>query len=523
MSTHDGIIAIIFKRKGAMPIVRNSFIQMSKLTNLKGRIHYISSHARQENLYAVYETTDRKFWTELVKCNQEEFIKSGTEGKCIEARELIIALPESFVDYEPDKLLKLFTEHFKQNYGVECIAALHHNKRKTNYHIHLIFSERKLLEEPVEKIAARNMFYDENGKHVRTKKEILDEAGQLRSGCKIIPKGEVYERNIFTIKDSRFKSGSFLDEVKRSYTDLINIYVRNDKEKLKVFDKNGVYLPMKKVGKNNPKAEQIEADNRVRAMWNQTVDRALVSGVPEKQILDVKQSEIGQKAKASIQKSGRNPALFKSLIMTAIYALELLISKVFKMALEKADKVTEAVAKSEPDQTKVRAVNEPVMVQTELIPEMPKKSEFASKYPRLADIYSKLEKQNTAIYQREQQLANVEKEIAGTKGIFKGKQRKELQEQAEQLKMQIANMKQYLSNIVQGYGYKNVKEFLVEYRASKAEYNDYQSAVARWEQQTGDKVDDSFKAKLQQMQKRAKEVEQNKSNLYQRKSDRGAR
>ena len=78
MSTHGGIIAIIFQGKGAMPIVRNSFIQMSKLTNLKGRINYISSHARQENLYAVYETTDRKFWTELAKCNQEEFKKSGT-------------------------------------------------------------------------------------------------------------------------------------------------------------------------------------------------------------------------------------------------------------------------------------------------------------------------------------------------------------------------------------------------------------------------------------------------------------
>ena len=35
-----------------------------------------------------------------------------------------------------------------------------------------------------------------------------------------------------------------------------------------------------------------------------------------------------------------------------------------------------------------------------------------------------------------------------------------LKEQAEQLKTQIANMKQYLSSIVQGYGYKNVKEFL---------------------------------------------------------------
>lgn len=299
--------------------------------------------------------------------------------------------------------------------------------------------------------------------------------------------------------------------------------MRDDKEKLKVFDKNGVYLPMKKVGKNNPKAEQIEADNRVRTMWNQTVDRALVSGVPEKQILEVKQSEIGQKAKVSIQKSGRNPALFKSLIMTAIYALELLISKVFKTALEKADKVTETFVKSEPEQMKVRAVNALVMAKSEPIPEMPKKSELASKFLRLADIYSKLEKQNAAIYQREQQLASVEKEIARTKGIFKGKQRKELQEQAEQLKTQIANMKQYLSNIVQGYGYKNVKEFLVEYRASKAEYNDYQSAVARWEQQTGNKAEsDSFRARLQQKQMEVKERENNRQSHYYR-NDRGGR
>ena len=239
-------------------------MQMSKLTNLKGRINYILSLARQENLYAVYETTDRKFWRELAKCKQEEFRKSGTKGTCIEARELIIALPESFVDYQPELLLHLFTEHFKNHYGTECIAALHHNKPKTNYHIHLIFSERNLLKEPIEKVASRSMFYDENGKRVRTKKEILDDAGQLRKGCKIIPKGEVYERIIFTAKDSRFKSENFLNEVKHSYTDLINIYVKEDKEKLKVFDKSRVYLPMKKVGKNNPKAEEIEADNEVR-------------------------------------------------------------------------------------------------------------------------------------------------------------------------------------------------------------------------------------------------------------------
>ena len=358
---------------------------------------------------------------------------------------------------------------------------------------------------------------------MRTSEVLLDEAGQLRSGCKIIPKGEVYERNLFTIKDSRFKSDSFLDVVKRSYTDLINIYVKDDRQKLKVFDRNGVYLPTKKIGKNNPKAERIKTDNQYRTMWNQTVDRALISGVPEGQILEVKQSEIGQKVKASIQKSGRNPALLKSLIMTAIYALELLIGKVFKMASQKPDKGIETIIKAGPEQTSVKAIKSFVKAESDPVPEMPKKSVLASKYPRLTDIYHKLEKQNTAIYEREQQLASVEKELVGAKGIFKAKQRKELQEQAEQLKTQIANMKQYLSSIVQGYGYKNVKEFLAEFKVSKAEYADYQSAVAEWEKRTGNKVEtNSIKAKLQMKQQEVKERENN-GQSYHYRSDRGGR
>lgn len=202
---------------------RNSFIEMAKLHNLSGRITYISSHAKQEHLYEVYATEpDRAFWRELARCNHEEFEKSGTNGKCIEARELMIALPESFINYDHDYLLKRMVDKFKEKYGVECFAALHHNKRKTNLHIHMIFAERKRLEQPIEKVATRNMFYDEQGKHVRTKKEILDGDGNVRKGCKIVKKGEVYERKIFTTKDGRFKQESFLDEAKVFYTDLIN-------------------------------------------------------------------------------------------------------------------------------------------------------------------------------------------------------------------------------------------------------------------------------------------------------------
>ncbi len=491
-----------------MLIVRNSFIQMSKLTNVKGRISYISSHTRQENLYAVHETTDRNFWKELAKCNQEEFKKSGTEGNCIEARELIIALPESFVEYEPSKLLQLFTEHFKQTYGTECIAALHHNKRKTNYHIHLIFAERKLLEQPIKKIATRNMFYDETGKHVRTKKEILDETGKLRQECKIIPKGEVYERNIFTIKDSRFKSENFLNEVKHFYTDLINIYVKDKEEQQKVFDKNGVYLQTKKIGKNNPKAEQIEEDNQMCVLWNQVVDRALISGISEEQIMEVKQTELGEKVKTSIQQFGENPKLLKCLIVMATNVLEVLIDKKVKENIDKVEKaVTEEKLEIEEENIHKPFVKEEV--------EMPVKSELASKYPRLTQLFKKLEKHNEIIYDREQELASLEKRLVDIRGIFKGKQRKELQEQIEQLKLQVNNLKQYLTSMVQDYGYKNVKEFMMEYRLAKEEYDTYKLEVAKWEQKIGIKVkENTFKEKLQQKQQEVKKRESNRNKSY---------
>ena len=219
---------------------------MSKLPNAKGRISYITSKAKQENLYATYRTADSTFWSNLARESRQEFKRSSTPRKCIEARELIIALPELYTKFAPNKVLKDFTDLFRKQYGVECVSALHHNKRKTNYHIHLIFSERKQLPEPDVKITTRSVFYDETGKRVRTKKEITDESGKVREGCTVIKKGEVYENHLFTTKDERFKSEAFIAEAKEVYTALINFHISDPEQRLKVFDKNSVYLPTKK-------------------------------------------------------------------------------------------------------------------------------------------------------------------------------------------------------------------------------------------------------------------------------------
>ena len=457
---------------------RNSFIQMTKLHNVRGRIYYISSPKKQENLYAVYETTERSFWSDLAKCNHAEFKKSGTEWKCIEARELIIALPESFTEYPPDKLLQIFTDHFRQTYGTDCIAALHHNKRKTNYHIHLIFSERTLLEQPIEKVATRNMFYDEKGNHVRTKKEILDEDGNIRKRCKVIHKGEVYERQIFSIKDKRFKAENFLDTVKQDYTNLINQYVQNEKQRLQVFERGGMYLATKKIGKNNPKAAEMEADNAKRTLWNQTVDRAIVTGVAKSEIMQIKKERITDRIAESVWIYGNRPNLLSSIIGTAIAVLELLISKVLLKTLELADKVISKELEAEPE---------------------------AVSYKHLCEIYQKLQEQNKAIFALEKQRSDLEIELSDSKGIFKAKRRSELSTEIAGLEERISRMKVRLSQIVKEYGYPNAEAFYKAFHKAETAYGDYQDSLKNWEQQYGEKpqsLHDKLKSKKQDIKER---------------------
>ena len=308
---------------------------MTKLSDVKGRINYISSPDKQENLYSVVNTTYDNYWKVLAEYNQHEFHKSGTSGKCIEARELIIALPECFVDYKADTVLENFTNHFKKQYGVECVSALHYNKKKSNYHIHLIFSERKLLEEPEVKVATRSRFYDEEGKLVRTKKEITDIDGNIRVNSRVVPKGEVYEQKIFSNKESVFKSKSFLEEIKHSYTDLINSHIIEEKDKLQVYDRSGPYLPTKKIGKGNPKKELIQGDNELRMKWNAAVDVAYMAHIPRATIIKIKKREIVDIIRESKGAEGHNSNRLQQVLMSAIESLEVFIYIVVKLIFDR--------------------------------------------------------------------------------------------------------------------------------------------------------------------------------------------
>lgn len=436
-------------KRGGKNIVRNSFIQLSKLSNVKSRIDYITNPERQENLYATYETVKRSFWKVLAMENQQDFEKSGSSGKCIEVRELIIALPER--KYQPEKLLKIFTEKFKQKYGVECVSALHHNKKKTNYHIHLIFSERELLEKEEVKTASRNLFYNENRKRVRTKKEIQDEFGKIRKGCTIVPKGEIYERHSFGNKKLWFKDTGFLPEIKKYYTNMINYYVKNSNEKLTVFDRDGVYIATKKIGKNNPKVEQIKKDNAIRQEWNKIADIALVAGISDKKIKAIRKNEITTKIQQSMKMEGWNPELFYQIMINANAILNDVVKK-HKMQLK------------------------------------PTLNVDIEEFKKMETLNLKLHKQVEEIQRLENvELPNLEKELKNLKGFFMWKQKRILQQEIENCKKNINVGKKNLQKMVYQQGYKDIETFLKVYSENKKaveqwkkeEYTEKESVVKR--------------------------------------------
>ena len=441
--------------------MRHSFIRMSKLTDVRGRIDYISNPKRQEHLYASYSTADTELWKKLSDQAQFDFWRSHqSEGKCIEARELIIALPEGLQKQEPNALLQHFTESFHKQYGVQCTAALHHNKTMTNCHIHLVFADRDLLDKTGVKIASRNMFYDEEGRRMRTKKEILDEYGNVRLGCRILPKGEIYEIKCFSARKDIFKSRAFLADIKHTFTSLINQLV-TEEEKQQVFDPAGPYLPTKKIGKNNPLADQIASDNKLRQEWNRTVDQVLIAGGSQKEVTEFKTNEVTSKVSESIRENGIDPSLFSRVLRFAIDVL-----KEFLDILMTKNSVVQHNPQADTDQ---KLDTEKKNVKTRVSDEIYEK--IVSEYRRVERIHQKLEKCNRTLYGLQKHHKSVSETLASLpKTIFHRKERKLLEQEKTNIEKQIDQVRRRIEIIPKEYGFDSVKSIEAAYRIRKREF-----------------------------------------------------
>ena len=253
--------------------------------------------------------------------------------------------------------------------------------------------------------------------------------------------------------------------------------------------KNSVYLPTKKIGKNNPKAEEIAADNATRQEWNRTADMALVSGIEEAKILEIKQTEIHDKVSQSIKSEGWLPNLFRRIVNKAKDILQNLIREYG-------------------------------------IPPKPTLDIDMTEFCTMRNLMIRVQDEARGIRNLQDNiLPKLKTQLAETTGIFKGKERKALTEQIQQTEQEIDRRLDKLPDILREDGYPDVQAFMATYREAEAVVEQYNRDLAEWERQVKQKSrpprppeKESVRNRLRQLQEQGRQQKPRKKSF-----DRGSR
>ena len=224
-----------------------------------------------------------------------------------------------------------------------------------------------------------------------------------------------------------------------------------------------------------------------RVRWNQAVDRALISEVSKEDILDVKREKISKEVKRSIELYGNNPSYLVGIIRLAIKALELLVSKVLLAAVKVAEKIVDVVHEKVVEKEVLVLVEEPEqaveILEKVQLPKKPEEPLLLSKYPVIMELDAELKRRNKEIFAIEQERGNLEIELAECTGVFKKKQRTELQERILVLDKKVEKMKTELSKALRDAGYSNTAEFFTELFAVREEKRKYEEACKVWQEE----------------------------------------
>ncbi len=137
------------------------------------------------------------------------------------------------------------------------------------------------------------------------------------------------------------------------------------------------------------------------------MDRAVISGVAEENILGVKHEKISEKVKCSVELYGNNPSILADIIRFAIKALGLLISKVLlaaKMAegivdavYEKAVEKEVTVLKERPEQAVGVKLRFTVKEEIKLL-KKPEELLLLCMYPVIMELDAELKRRNKEIF-----------------------------------------------------------------------------------------------------------------------------
>lgn len=81
----------------------------------------------------------------------------------------------------------------------------------------------------------------------------------------------------------------------------------------------------------------------------------------------------------------------------------------------------------------------------------------------------------------QEEVPKLKTQLAETKGIFKGRERKELETKIQQTEEKISAMLEELPEILKEDGYPDVQAFMATYRKAEAVVEQYNRELAEWE------------------------------------------
>ena len=261
------------------------------------------------------------------------------------------------------------------------------------------------------------------------------------------------------------------------FTEIINSHVKDESEKLSVFQQGGVYLATKKIGKNNPKEAEIKADNYLRQEWNRNVDRALLTGAAEVEVMMAKQSQIDEPMAESLREHGQDPKLYTGILQKAVGYLRGFVE--FLRETKYCDRDSDGNPLIDHD---MRIDITPEPLPTKPKGERPSSEKQEAEVMRLQQILNKMKKQEQKIYAIEKAIVKLEKDLKEVKKKwFHKKEQKELEGKIDAKKAQLEKAKDTLDLIPAQHGYQNALEVTKAMKLAKAELKKAQQAQKVWD------------------------------------------
>lgn len=236
-------------------------MRTQKITNGRGSIKYITQGSKGEIL-ASYSTQTMQEWEILFDYNQQKFNEEkekggwvpsrknakGEEAKCIEARMYIVAFPNEMAQYpckyngqvitNDMELAKAIANDWRNTYGTDCYVAIHWNKDHTNFHAHILVSERAKKESVEIKRAKRNRYYDSNGKECKK-----------ADAVRIVHKGDIIrgQNELYESRKLDFYKEDTLNHIKEHYSKILGT---------ELYKEDGMHLPQTHLPRINERSSE---------------------------------------------------------------------------------------------------------------------------------------------------------------------------------------------------------------------------------------------------------------------------